>query len=514
MFYSILFPNQLATDFTYRKSAPEFFTDLNLDQIITPILKNKKEYALDEFFYSPISDKEILIYRQEIMHDLEDKNLCLIFSKFSETVFSLYSSMEAIRQDLRSDDEYDNNYLTKGHMLNNVENYCQAIDDLHEKLSDMSFASIGINEFARYLSDYCASEQYKKLCRDIKYLRNELKSVKYCMLIQHGTIRVRKYEDQVDYSQKIIDTFDKFRQGDVAEYRQNLSEKPYVPHVEAEILNLVAKLYKDIFEDLNNFCLDNMHFEDQTLMCFAREVQFYLSWLEFIQQFKQDGLKFNYPILSDSSEHLYDFEGFDIALAMKLKNKIVTNDFELNNPERIIVVSGPNQGGKTTFARTFGQLHYLAELGLCIPGSKSQLYLFDNIYTHFEKEEDLTTLNGKLKNDLIRLHKILMAATSRSIIIINEIFSSTTLSDALLLGEKMMDELSALKAPTILVTFLDKLANHGPDTVSMVSTVNQDNPAIRTYKVVRKKPDGMAYALSIAERHGLTYEQINRRLRK
>ena len=65
---------------------------------------------------------------------------------------------------------------------------------------------------------------------------------------------------------------------------------------------------------------------------------------------------------------------------------------------------------------------------------------------------------------------------------------STTLSDALLLGSHMMDIFARLGAVAVCVTFIDELALHGEEAVSMMSTVRDDDPAIRTYKVIRKLP--------------------------
>ena len=488
--------------------APVFFVDLNLDQIIDAVTAGKQEYNLKPFFNTPLNDIDAIKYRHEIFRDLENK-------KLFENIKSFSQKMRTMREHLAKADKLYYKYQKERWFLETIEIYCDAINCLVHDLSLADLKSRGFLAFREYVTDCANSERFTSLLAETKKLFDDLSSVKYCMLIKDASIKVRKYESEIDYSATVEETFEKFKQGGVKDYRVQFFGGPAdMNHVEAAVLDLVARLYPNIFLDLDEYCAKNSGYLDETIAVFDREIQFYVAYLEFAAIFERAGLKFCYPQISDKSKEVYDYEGFDLALAYKLeKSSVVCNDFYLKGKESVFVVSGPNQGGKTTFARTFGQLHYLASIGCPVPGREAQLFLFDRLFTHFEKEEDIKNLRGKLQDDLVRIHSILNQATSNSIIIMNEIFTSTTVQDAIFLSKRVMEKIIELDLLCIWVTFIDELASFGEQTVSMVSTVVPENPALRTYKIVRKRADGLAYAIAIAEKYRLTYDSLKERIK-
>lgn len=508
-FQSILFECPFDEKGSEKKILSDSIKDLNLDQIINAITHSKHEYDLEPFFYRTLHDVKEIHYRHGVFRDLEDPLILASIKVFS-------NGMRDLRNDLNQVEKLYYDLQKESWFLNAVEVYCRTVTGLADDLDSFALKSQGLSSLRDYLSSYIKSNRFLVLSSELDELKTELSSVEYLLLIQGNTIKVKLYNAECDYSADVEKTFKKFQQSMAKDHSVKFLDRIEMNHVEAKILEFVAQLYPEIFKKLDIFFKKYIDFIDEKIEIFEREIQFYIAYLDYLESFKATGLKFCYPSISISRKTVYAYESFDLALTAKLQNEdssVVCNDFFLRGKERIIIVSGPNQGGKTTFARMFGQLHYLACLGCPVPGRKAQLFLFDQIFTHFEKKENMENLHGKLQDDLIRIFDILQYATPMSIIILNEIFSSTTLNDSIFLNTKVIEKIIELDLICVFVTFIDELSLLGEKVVSMVSTVSLKDLTLRTYKIIRKPADGLSYAMAIAEKYGLTYINLKERLK-
>jgi len=483
--------------------------DLNLDQIVAAVAGDREESDLiTTVLFSPLHDAGTVRYRQEVFRDLEDPGLSGAVRRFA-------GQMSEVRAHLRQLGEMRYRHQREGWLLDAAAIYCDAVASLAGYLASAQLGSRALLAFRDYLASYVASAGFTTLAGDTRSRKDALSRIRYCTRINGGRVEVSRYAGEADYSAAVLSTFGRFEQGAVKDYLIRYRVQPGMNHVTAQIAELVARLFPEEFAALAEYCRRHAAFVDEGIRHADSELRFYLAYLDYITPVRAAGLSFCYPEVSASAKAVHAAGTFDLALARKLaaaREPVVTNDFALDGPERIVVVTGPNQGGKTTFARTFGQLHHLAAVGCPVPGRAARLFLPDRLFTHFGKEENLAAMTGKLEDDLIRIGQILRAATAASIVILNETFASTTVHDARFLGTKLLTKLIRLDALGVYVTFVDELASLGEQIVSMMSTIVPGNPAERTYKVVRKPADGLAYALAIAEKHDVTYERLRERL--
>jgi DNA mismatch repair protein MutS len=486
-----------------------FAADLHLDQIVAAIAKGREDAGLiTGVLFGHLGDVGAVRYRQEVFQDLDDPALFEQVERFTRL-------MRQVRTHLHQVASMKYRYQREGWLLDAAAIYCDAVESFAGYLASARITSRALLGLRTYLAVYAASPAFMALVSETRDRRQALAQVRYCTRLRGGRVEVSRYQGEADHSATVLATFERFKQGAVKDYRVNYRAWPGTNHISAQITDLVAKLFPEEFAALDEYCDRHAGFLDDGIRRAEQQLRFYLAYLDYIRPLRQAGLPFCYPEISTRTKDVFASDTFDLALAGKLVAEgkpVVTNDFHLDGPERIIVVTGPNQGGKTTFARTFGQLHHLAGVGCPVPGSSARVFLFDRVFTHFAREEELTKLTGKLEDDLVRIGQILQSATPASIVIMNEIFASTTLHDARFLGTKLITKLMRLDVLCVYVTFVDELASLGEQVVSMMSTVVPGDPAERTFKVVRKPADGLAHALAIAEKYQLTYELLRRRL--
>lgn len=487
---------------------PPYFRDLNLDQLVEALTAGREQYDLRPFFWTPLHGVDAILYRHEVLRDLQGEVLL-------EHVGAFAQRMRVMRDHLAKAAARRHRHQRERWFLEAVLVYGEAVDTLVRDLAAEELGSRGLLAFRDDLAGHVVSDAFRGLMAEAQEVAGALSEVAYRLEIRGNQIKVSAFEGEPDYSADVLATFERFKRGAVEDHLVKIPDHAEMNHVEAGVLDRVARLNPEAFGALDAFCERHRDYLDETVRAFDREVQFYVAYLEFVERLAARGLAFCLPRVSEGSKEVLGREAFDVALASKLaaeRSPVVCNDFELSDPERVFVVSGPNQGGKTTFARTFGQMHHLASLGCPVPGTEAQLFLFDQLFTHFEREEALDDLSGKLQDDLLRVHDILEHATPSSIVVMNEIFTSTTLDDAIFLGTEVLGKIIERDILCVCVTFVDELASLGDTVVSMVSTVEPENPAVRTFKLERRPADGLSYAVAIADKYGLTYGALKGRI--
>ena len=499
--YSALFKN----DYKLVNNEPSFFKDLKLDIITKALFSAKDDQYLIPYFYTKLNNKEEVIYRQEIFKDFYNLEFYQDFKIYIQHILSMASIYNEAVLDSES-------WYTRSKLAKLMDDYDKTLNEFKDFLIQSKPKSQALNSLLAYLSDYLNSSEYLSFLNELKEIKLEFVKIKFSLVINGSDIYVSDESGDADFSKAVKKISSAFT---YMEDRKIPEEVPFpqTPHIDSSIYEKLQKLYSKEFKAFDLFFKNNIKFFNLEFERIAKEFRFYFIYNNFIDKIKNDNLCFSLPLISDDFTEESD-SSYDLALAYKYlreEKEIITNSYEIKKGEKAIIISGPNQGGKTTFTRQFGQLHYLLSLGLPLQGKYNKIHLLNNLYSFFKTEENLDNLDGKLKIELEAVKKILSNATNNSLILFNEIFASTTKDDGLEIANLVLDDINKLGSFTIFVTFLNELKNRG-DVILMCSNVLKENQEKRTYKITRTTNFDSAYPSSIQAKYGLTYEKIKRRI--
>ncbi|NLD47843.1 MAG: hypothetical protein GX660_11720 [Clostridiaceae bacterium] len=298
-----------------------------------------------------------------------------------------------------------------------------------------------------------------------------------------------------------------------------------------ELNNVTSAACKPIAEAAKKYVKINSRF----LSRLKPEIIFILGAVKLIKTIQSAGLIMCKPEVLPKSSRACKICGiFNINLALSmhynnpeisLESRIVTNDVDIGDNGRIFILTGPNQGGKTTYTQAIGLAQLLFQLGIYVPGTKASISTVDRIYTHFPVEEKPDTRMGRLGEESKRLNDIFKKATPYSLILLNESLQSTSPYEGLYISREVIMTLKLLGARAIFATHFHELAEKLDElnsylqgdskVVSLISGVVENkestdefSPAQRTYKIIPGVPQGMSYAKDIASRYGLSFEKL------
>lgn len=496
------------------------FTDLGLDAAEAR-LRARVPASLADVLRRPLLTPEAVAHRQQVVRDL-------LRPDAHAAAQALIAAMDRVRLLLDRAEAVREPRARELWTLHAGTAYVEIVRATAERLAGLPVRSEALASLAEHLRDVVASLAFTDLDRACASAEAQVAALRVSVLVRGARVTVSEPRGEPDLGALIASTFERFAPsaspggagptaagtspGDAADGDDS---GIWLDRVQAAVLDRTAVVSPEVFSAVAEAVRHvSAVVPDATLAQVEGELRALLAWDDILAPARRAGLSTCLPEVGPPGGGMEARDVWDVSVALQIlpDGQVIANDLVLDGPERVLVVTGPNHGGKTTTARTFGQLHHLASLGLPVPGRRVRLVLADRVLTVFDRAETSDHLGGRLGDELERVHRMFDALGPRSVAVLNEVFSSTALPDAELLGGRVIARLVEAGVPAVYVTFVDGLSRLSEATVSMVGQVDADDPTRRTFRVERRTADGRAYASALARRHGLSPDQLSRRL--
>ncbi|MDR7542696.1 MAG: DNA mismatch repair protein MutS [Armatimonadota bacterium] len=188
------------------------------------------------------------------------------------------------------------------------------------------------------------------------------------------------------------------------------------------------------------------------------ELAFYIGCLNLHESLTRKGYPTSLPLPSPASERRLSFQGLhDVTLALTLDSPVVPNDLYANR-KNLLIITGPNSGGKSTFLRTIGTALLMMQAGMIVPVRSFHASLCRGLFTHFKREEDVEMRSGKFDEELRRMSEIIDHVRPDSVILLNESFAATNEREGSEIARQVLRALADLGVRIVFVTHLFDLA--------------------------------------------------------
>ena len=512
-FFSLLFETESSyqkwqySESRYRNEYDEVFLNFQMAHIIDKIKDECRKFP--DFYLKDFCSSQITAeYRRAIVGEIyENENL------YNE-IDKLCSNLGQLKQTYLSYKDSKHKLQAQYQYLHFLNLYFGCTEKIYNIFCDCK--SRGLSILRDNISIHQASSEYRNTKEKVDELYAEFEQIFSLNLSFY--FPEMAFETHYGYKENgivdsIAETVKNLLDIEIVKDFSVVSNNPFSA-LEESVAYKACEDFPDLFEQLEE--LFNKKFEILKFIFFELPEQFYFytGYINFIKNMEKERYNFCLPEYKEKKQ-IDCKNSYDLSLAVRLSRtdkKVIHNDIYTKNVHGFIL-TGANQGGKTTYLRNVGIIACLANNGLFVPCEKCEISYFDHILTHFNKAETVGYKKGRLGEEIERFEYIIKTATDKSLVLTNESFASTRRLDGVELSIYFLKKLKDINCLFGMVTHyyevFDLMNEKYPDEIqSLVVMVNKDNSAERLYKVMNLPPNTIAYAHDIAKMCGVTLEQL------
>jgi len=226
------------------------------------------------------------------------------------------------------------------------------------------------------------------------------------------------------------------------------------------------------------------------------ELAFYVGCLNLHKQLAHKGGPTCMPKPMDTKEPRLAAIGlYDVDLSLSIDKQVVGNDIEANGKD-LIIITGTNTGGKSTFLRNIGIAQLMMQAGMFVSAKAFSSNLCEGLFTHYKREEDTEMDSGKFDEELSRMSDIVDHIKPHAMILFNESFAATNEREGSEIARQIITALLNKQIKTVCVTHLYELA-HGfyksRNTHSLFLQAERTAKGVRTFKMIKGEPLPTSY---------------------
>lgn len=564
--YSILFPNK---DAEFKTVSDVAFHDLGLDVVVKEMTSQEKEQKFIKTVLTRItSDVKTCEFRSGVFEDVINNK------EMREKMAELLDHVSFIKDfgSFKKEIDRDTGIWDLLHRIDDINDYIKSVEAMRECLSGSNIKSEGLMGLKNYIDEIYNDGLFEQLKKDIGDVKTDIANVQSltvginlnerfeargiglisinnkpfkksnfvsnftdALASKDGINNGNEWNGDMHFHQvevkgsamKTIETFGGFLAMQqtplvdakvrssivsIAQEDANSEVTYYMDKVTGKLLGHMAKRLREVISKYVRVSIFN-------IINLIPEFMYYIRFSEYIEGLKAKGFVFNKacPVVPNSDSYMKARGIYNIKLVSSVKDysEVVLNDLDFDKENLVYILTGANRGGKTTITQAIGQQFVLAQGGIYVPSTEFTFVPIDNVYTHFPADEDKTLDLGRLGEECIRFKEMYSEATSRSLMLLNETFSTTSFEEGYYIARDSVRAILNKGMRTIYNTHMHKLG-FDVDELNLedgikgkaTSLVVKTTDSKRSFKAVISKPEGMSYAGDIATKYGVTFDLL------